>query len=272
MQTGFLRHGILCLFLGMGSALPEQEATDPPAWPEFNFRRVTVPDANHQGPRITIQIAPPVPDATPAATPLPRNPHDDGAHSAWFWADIPDGLTGGVPRFEAALNVIANAPDRQHGYNAAGMGDLARRYGAVILRETIETQVSPALALAILAVESAGVADAKSRAGAQGLMQLIPDTAARFNVDDPFDPAQNIRGGVAYLDFLMGRFARDPLLVIAAYNAGEGAVDTAGGVPNFAETRAYVPKVAEAWQVARLLCITPPELISDGCVFATMQP
>ena len=147
-----------------------------------------------------------------------------------------------------------------------------RRYGAVILRATIETQVSPALALAILAVESAGVADAQSRAGAQGVMQLIPDTAARFNVDDPFDPAQNIRGGVAYLDFLMGRFARDPLLVIAAYNAGEGAVDTAGGVPNLAETHAYVPKVAEAWQVARLLCITPPELISDGCVFATMQP
>jgi len=95
MQTGFLRLGILYLFLGMGSALPAQEATDPPAWPEFNFRRVTVPDANHQGPRITIQIAPPVPDATPAATPLPRNPHDYGPIALGSGQIFPMGLRAG---------------------------------------------------------------------------------------------------------------------------------------------------------------------------------
>ena len=98
-------------------------------------------------------------------------------------------------------------------------------------------------------------------------MQLIPATAARFDVADAFDPAQNIKGGVAYLDWLMETFYNDPILALAGYNAGENSVRANGGVPPFAETRAYVPKVLAAWSVARQLCKTPPELPSDGCVF-----
>ncbi|MCV2877054.1 lytic transglycosylase domain-containing protein [Rhodobacteraceae bacterium XHP0102] len=256
----------------MGTGALAQDGPAPPPWPEFNARRVTVPSADHQGTRINIQIDPALPQTARTPDLGADGANAAGAHSRWFWDHIPDGREGGMPRFEAALTLIANSQDKQHGFSADGLGRLASEFGTVILRETIETRVSPALALAILAVESGGATDAVSRAGAQGVMQLIPDTAARFNVDDPFDPAQNIRGGVAYLDFLMGRFERDPLLVIAAYNAGEGAIDAAQGVPNYAETRAYVPKVAEAWQVARLLCITPPDLISDGCVFATIAP
>ena len=81
-------------------------------------------------------------------------------------------------------------------------------------------------------------------------------------------PAESIRGGVAYLDWLLGHFDGDPILAVAAYNAGEGAVRDNGGVPPYRETRAYVPKVLAAWTVARGLCVTPPELASDGCVFA----
>jgi soluble lytic murein transglycosylase-like protein len=88
-------------------------------------------------------------------------------------------------------------------------------------------------------------------------------------VGDVFDPMQNIKGGVAYLDWLMKRFDGDPLMVLAAYNAGENAVTGAGGVPPYAETRDYVPKVLAAWTVAQGLCMTPPELVSDGCVFRT---
>jgi soluble lytic murein transglycosylase-like protein len=118
-----------------------------------------------------------------------------------------------------------------------------------------------------MAVESAGRADAESHAGAQGLMQLIPATAERFGVGDPFEPSQNIAGGVAYLDWLLREFGGDPLLALAGYNAGEGAVQRNGGVPPYAETRDYVPKVLATWMMARGLCRTPPELVSDGCVF-----
>ena len=121
--------------------------------------------------------------------------------------------------------------------------------------------------LAVIAVESGGRSDAVSSAGAGGLMQLMPDTASRFGVTDRMSPKESIRGGVAYLDWLMKEFGGDPLLVLAGYNAGEGAVRKHKGVPPYAETRDYVPKVLAAFKVASGLCLTPPELITDGCVF-----
>ena len=107
---------------------------------------------------------------------------------------------------------------------------------------------------------------AESGKGATGLMQLIPATADRFNVDASV-PAQNIQGGVTYLNWLLDKFGGDPILALAGYNAGENAVIAHNGVPPYAETRNYVPKVLAAWKVARGLCMTPPELFSDGCVF-----
>jgi len=98
----------------------------------------------------------------------------------------------------------------------------------------------------------------------------MPPTAARFGVSDSFVPAQNIAGGVAYLDWLMAEFGNDPVMVLAAYNAGEGAVRKNGGVPPYAETRGYVPKVLAAFQVAKGLCMTPPQLATDGCVFRNL--
>ena len=97
----------------------------------------------------------------------------------------------------------------------------------------------------------------------------MPATAARFGVSDAFDPADNIQGGVAFLDFLMETFDGDPIMVLAGYNAGENAIPKHEGVPPYSETRDYVPKVLAAFKVARLLCLTPPQLISDGCVFRT---
>jgi soluble lytic murein transglycosylase-like protein len=118
-----------------------------------------------------------------------------------------------------------------------------------------------------MSVESGGKVDAISSAGAQGLMQLIPATATRFGVDDANNATQNIKGGVAYLDWLMNEFNGDVVLALAGYNAGENAVKDNSGVPPYAETRAYVPKVLAAFQVARGLCMTPPDLPTDGCVF-----
>lgn len=100
--------------------------------------------------------------------------------------------------------------------------------------------LDPALVLAIMRLESAFDPRALSPKGAMGLMQLMPGTAKRFGVGDPWDPAQNLRGGAAYLRFLLDRYQGDVIKAAAAYNAGEGAVDRYGGVPPYDETTAYV--------------------------------
>ena len=107
--------------------------------------------------------------------------------------------------------------------------------------------VDPYLARAVIQAESAFYTKARSHAGALGLMQLMPRTAERFGVTDPFDPRQNIRGGVKYLHWLTDNFKGDLPKVIAAYNAGEGAVDKYKGIPPFPETRAYVPRVMDLY-------------------------
>jgi len=187
----------------------------------------------------------------------------------WFWQAVSPARADVTGRFQASIAALdgARAGQGSAAPRLQSLQDIAATHGADILRATIGTGVSPAMVLAVIAVESAGRPDAVSPKGAEGLMQLIPDTAARFGVTDSTDPSQNIRGGVAYLDWLLSRFEGDVVLALAGYNAGEGAVDRNGGVPPFAETRAYVPKVLKAWQVARGLCVTPPELPGDGCVF-----
>ncbi|WP_416057999.1 lytic transglycosylase domain-containing protein [Stenotrophomonas maltophilia] len=108
-----------------------------------------------------------------------------------------------------------------------------------------EFGVEEAIVRAIIHAESAYNPTALSRAGAQGLMQLMPPTAARFGVSDSYDASQNIRGGVQYLAWLLKRFNGDLTLAAAGYNAGEGAVDRHGGVPPYSETQYYVRRVGQ---------------------------
>lgn len=103
--------------------------------------------------------------------------------------------------------------------------------------------VDRALVRAVIHAESAFRPNAISEAGAQGLMQLMPATAERFAVDDPFDARQNIRGGVRYLAWLLKRFNGNQVLALAGYNAGEASVDEYNGVPPYAETQSYVTRV-----------------------------
>jgi hypothetical protein len=199
---------------------------------------------------------------------LPVLPGREAAYG-WFWDTVPTTRAAVADRYPLAMATLSKGPAGAsvRAPRMQQMQDLAEKYGKHILLATIGTDVSPALALAVIGVESAGDAEALSPAGAQGLMQLIPATASRFGVTDSTDPAQNIKGGVAYLNWLLKQFNNDPLMVLAAYNAGEGAVAANDGIPPFVETRDYVPKVLAAWQVAQGLCLTPPELVTDPCVF-----
>jgi soluble lytic murein transglycosylase-like protein len=127
-------------------------------------------------------------------------------------------------------------------------------FDAEIRAAAAEFGVDAAVVRAVIHAESAFNPNALSRVGAQGLMQLMPATARRFGVGNPFDAAQNIRGGVEYLAWLLDRFDGNLTLAAAGYNAGEGNVDKYNGVPPFSETQRYVQRVgvlAERYRAAQ---------------------
>jgi len=235
---------------------PEEHATAPFA--PSTGTEIVVPEIIAR----TKVVPPGVPGPPPQNKPV-------GSYKA-FWERISPALAeSGAGRLNDAITALA-------AINVASprlqtLQNIAQQQGVEILRATVGTKVSPALVLAVISVESAGRADAVSSAGAQGLMQLMPATARRFGVQDSFHPGQNISGGVKYLNWLMEEFGNDPIMVLAGYNAGEGAVRKHGGVPPYAETRDYVPKVLAAFQIAKALCATPPQLASDGCVFQALN-
>src|SRR6516225_10083187 len=135
---------------------------------------------------------------------------------------------------------------------------------ASLIRKAAERhQVDADLIHAIVHVESGYDSRAISPKGALGLMQLVPATARRFGVEDPFDPSQNIEGGTSYLKYLLGLFNGNLALSLAAYNAGENSVLREGGVPPFPETQEYVRRVRSIYQPSQAL--EPSESpVSDG--------
>lgn len=123
-------------------------------------------------------------------------------------------------------------------------------YDKVIATEAKRFGVDASLVSAVIRAESNYQTRAVSRKGARGLMQLMPATAKRLSLASPFDPAANVRAGVRYLKELLDRFDHRPELVLAAYNAGENAVETYGGVPPYRETVGYVKRVLTWWTPA----------------------
>lgn len=153
-----------------------------------------------------------------------------------FPSEIADALVVDAPR---AVDPATWTAER-----AAAVPKRALQWSELIHEVARERDVSPKLLHAVIAVESGFDPRAVSRKGAMGLMQLMPDTARRFNVADPFDPRQNLTGGATYLKWLLEKFGDDVSLALAAYNAGENAVIRAGyQIPQYDETRAYVPRV-----------------------------
>jgi hypothetical protein len=144
---------------------------------------------------------------------------------------------------------FTDAPTKSHFRPLPAFGlprgvNLARgQYADLINAIAVGHGVDPALVKAIIRAESAFDERAVSRKGAQGLMQLMPETAGRYAVGNSFDPADNIRGGVQYLRYLQDLFPGQLHLAVAAYNAGENAVLRYGGIPPFPETRDYVSRV-----------------------------
>lgn len=205
-----------------------------------------------------VRIRPPGSAAPQPAA--PAAPHARPASHDWFWAaHSPAETAAGAGRWAEAL---ATMQSRRAGgqalFNVDTIRAIRAAWGPQIEAAARGHGVSEALLLAVIAVESRGKAKALSPKGAQGLMQLIPATAARFGVADAFEPGANIAGGAAYLDWLLSEFGGDIVLALAGYNAGEGAVHRHKGVPPYAETRDYVVLVLDAITAAGSLCDEPP--------------
>lgn len=153
--------------------------------------------------------------------------------------------------------VYVNAEPPRRSLDSAASRALLRSFGSSfapperldqLVQDAAERHsVDPALVKAVISTESGWNPGAVSRKGAVGLMQLIPGTAQRFGVGNPFDPAQNIEAGTTYLKSLLDRYNGDLNKSLAAYNAGERAVDRSGGVPPFWETQRYVQKVTDTY-------------------------
>ena len=154
----------------------------------------------------------------------------------------------------SAGKISANPELNRNSSDARPSGPVAEAHplGADVLHQLVQEtahkhNVDPALVSAVISTESNWNTSAISRRGAQGLMQLIPETAQHFGVYNPFDPTQNVEAGVRYLSSLLERYNGDLPKALAAYNAGPRAVDRWRGVPDYRETREYVRKVTSSY-------------------------
>ena len=160
---------------------------------------------------------------------------DAGSAGLQNYLDVPaDSVAGIEPIADMPLSSVAVAPP------PGSLVQMTQRSGEA-------HNLSRALLLAVIHAESAGNAHAVSRAGARGLMQLMPGTATSLGVIDSFSPEANINGGSAYLDSLLTRYHENITLALAAYNAGPAAVDRYHGMPPYRETQMYVARVIRMW-------------------------
>jgi len=164
--------------------------------------------------------------------------------------DDPDGtvsFTDNPPRYDQWDIFIRGGPSRS-GSRFRDFFVNRNKYDETIKRLSDEQDVPAALIKAVVMAESAFNPNARSRTGAQGLMQLIPGTARLVGCTDPLDPDENLAGGTRYLKMMLMRFKGDTRRAVAAYNAGPGAVERYGGIPPYDETRYYVRRVLSLYE------------------------
>lgn len=216
---GFLALGLT----GLTQPEPVHRLTAAPPGPPL--AAAVSPAPEHAPPPLLAAAPSPPPPAPQAATP-PQPP-------------APDPVATSIPPAPPPPEILLPLDFEEHGIPEAP-------FGTLIYQMASRYKLNPYLVAAVVQVESAFNPRAISRKGARGLMQLLPETARRFGLPrkkDLFNPKKNLEAGIKYLKWLSERFSGDAARVLAAYNAGEGAVDRFGGVPPYQETRDYVTRI-----------------------------
>ncbi len=241
--------GAKCVAIAHSSPAPRRPATSPAAPAGVNANAPATFMGSDSGSASAVPAPPVVASAAPARKPTRLVQGQvysyikDGVRH--YASKPPKGVAGATAlrtirySFLETCFACASAP----GVNFSTLRLNTSAYSSEISRAAKQYGVDEAVVRAIIHAESAFNPNALSRVGAQGLMQLMPATAQRFGVGNPFDAGQNIQGGVQYLAWLLKRFNGDLTLAAAGYNAGEGAVDKYKGVPPYSETQRYVQRV-----------------------------
>jgi soluble lytic murein transglycosylase-like protein len=244
--------------IGGPSGAPAQPAAQPPALQAY-IHAVAPPQSPAPAPSSPVAAAAPAENArsAPAAAPAASTPQtappaapaaaktEAPAQQAPAAPLLPKISPAPAPKPIDEVERLRKAADLLVRVNTA-LGEPQSPYGKIIYDVAIRHSINPHLVAALIHVESAFNARAVSPKGAYGLMQLLPETARRFGLNkkkDLFDPRKNLEAGVRYLKWLADRFGGDTQKILAAYNAGEGAVERFGGIPPYQETQSYVQKI-----------------------------
>ena len=183
--------------------------------------------------------------------------YSEGVHARVYVYETPDGSKLITDQKVRKKGYVLKKSYNTRPYRSRGSRNapyhrktIKSQYDALIVNTALKYDLEPSFVKAIIHVESAFDSSAVSRAGAMGLMQLMPATASNYQLkQDHFNPRRNIEAGVQHLKDLMERYSRDKKLSLAAYNAGEGAVSKYDGIPPYAETQDYVVKVMRLYKL-----------------------